>query len=332
MKNPEKIWVTSTPLFKTLLLFSLCTISISLSLLIGDIHLTAKDLWLLLGGKGSTLQEYIFFHLRLTHTLNTFVIGCLLALSGYLMQVLLANPLADPYTLGTSGGSAVFTLLGILCGIDGFYLIGCGFMGSLVSLLLLALLSGNLKNASSLQLSLIGVVLAAGWGAILNLLLILSPTAQTKSILYWLFGDVDSQQFPIFASISLIVGFVISLIFQNDLKILSQGQLLAKTLGVDTERLQRNLIILSALLTASAVSIGGTIGFIGLIVPHLSRMLFKTTHLSHLFCTLILGGTLLIAADIFARTLISPAELPIGLLTTLLGIPFFLFLSARRHV
>lgn len=302
---------------------------IGTSLFIGDISLSFHDFWRALFDSHSNLAQFIFFHMRLPHTLNAFVIGCLLALAGYLMQIMLSNPLADPYTLGTTGGAAVFTLIGMLIGLDGYWMIGASFIGSIISMLILFFIVGNLKEAAPSQLLLMGVVLSTGWGALLSLLLVLSPAGQTKSILYWLFGDIDSQQYPTFTVFCLLLGIGMSILLQKELHVLRQGSLLAKTLGVDTEKLQFKLILISSLLTACAVSMGGTIGFIGLIVPHLARMLLKTNQQLLLPCTLFMGGCLLLVADIFSRLIIAPEQLPIGVLTSFIGIPFFVWLSRK---
>jgi iron complex transport system permease protein len=310
---------TKSNLLKALLLIAFCLICFGCSLMVGDIPFSQKDLF-----------KTIFFYLRLPHTWNVFVIGCLLALSGYLSQIMLNNPLADPYTLGYSGAAGVFILLGMLLGFEGHWLILCGFIGTAISMLLLFLTAGDLRKITQARLLLAGITLAAGWGAILSLLLIATPLIQTKSFLFWLFGDPDNQQFPLFTLTSLLLGLLASTVLRKDLAVLSQGIVLAKTLGVNTEKLQLILCILSAFLTATAVTIGGTIGFIGLVVPHIARMLFKQNHFAIMMLAIIfLGGCLLLLADVLARTILAPEQLPIGIITTLLGIPCFVFLLKK---
>ncbi|MBA2654300.1 MAG: iron ABC transporter permease [Gammaproteobacteria bacterium] len=323
--------VIRTNVFKFFCLISLSFLSLLISIFLGDTPITFHDLIATAGGHGTSLQHFILFDLRLPHALNAFVIGCLLAFSGYLMQVMLSNPLADPYTLGSSGGAAVFTLLGLIAGLEGIWLVGCSFAGSIIAIGILLLASGNWISQMNGRMPLVGMVLAAGWGALLSLLLILSPTNQTRPILFWLFGDVDSQSFPLFSIISLGIAVIASIVLQKEINVLNHGALMAKTLGVEVKKLHIKLIVISSLLTAAAVSMGGTIGFIGLIVPHMTRKLINSHHYLFPLCNLLLGGCLLLAADIISRIAIAPEQLPIGLFTTLLGIPLFIYLSRKGN-
>lgn len=317
--------------FKTSMLLSLVLILITSSLLTGDMAFTLKDVWLIFNHHATDLQRVIFYDIRLPHTINTFIIGCLLAFSGYLMQILLANPLVDPYTLGTSGGASVFALLGLLLNANGYVLTAFCFAGSLISLFLLHLAVGELKKATAQQLVLMGMVLAAGWGSLLSLLLIIIPASQLKSTLFWLFGDIDNQQHPLLAITCLLFIFIQSTRLQPQLLILSQGTTLAKTLGVDTEKLQLKIILFSSLLTACAVSLGGMIGFVGLIVPHLARTLLSPGHFLLLPGTTLLGGCLLLLADLAARSLVAPTQLPIGIMTAFIGIPVFIVMLRTKR-
>jgi iron complex transport system permease protein len=317
-----------------MIFFLILSLSFSLfmvSLLIGEINFTLHDISLVLIGKGSQIQQYVFLQLRLPHTLNAFVIGCLLALSGYLMQITLNNPLADPYTLGSSGGACVFILLGSLFGFEGASLVGCSFLGSLIAFCLLLFLTGNLKQTTTIKLSLVGFILACGWGALLSLLLLAASPLQTKSILYWLFGEIDGQQYSLFSMTCLIFGLIYSQLMKQELNVIRHGYPLAQTLGVNVQTVQIKLILLSTLLTATAVSLGGAIGFIGLVIPHLARSMLKLNFDFLLPCTVFLGGCLLLLADIVARLILKPEQLPIGIVTTLLGLPFFLYLSTRNQ-
>jgi iron complex transport system permease protein len=313
---------------KLILLISICLICCTISLLVGDLGLD----WHPLTAFGQdALQKTILLQIRLPHTLNAFAIGGLLALAGLLMQGMLANPLVDPYTLGTSGGAAVFTLLGMMLGFQGMPLVGLSFLGALATLSLLRLLLGQISQVPTSKLLLVGVVMAAGWGALLSLLLILAPDLQTKSLLYWLFGDVDYLHYPLFALGSLVFAGIVSYLIADDLHLLSQGSILAKTLGVNTGQLQYFILILSSFITATAVSVGGTIGFLGLIVPHCARFMLQRQSRLIIPFTIILGSTLLLLADIVARIAIAPEQLPIGLITSLVGIPSFLYLVKKHY-
>lgn len=311
---------------KLLILITLCVFCLVFSLLVGDSGLDWNT-FNVIGIHTDLLQKDILTQIRLPHTLNAFAIGGLLALSGYLMQCLLGNPLADPFTLGTSGGAATFTLIGLMSGLNGLALLGASFLGALANMTFLILLVGRLSQAVTSKLLLVGVVLAAGWGALLSLLLVIAPALQTKSILFWMFGDIDYQSYPVLALIILLSSCFFAAMIARDLEIMSQGVPLAKTLGVETERLQTQVLILSSFITATAVSLGGTIGFLGLIVPHCTRLILQRFSRITIPFIVLLGGALIVIADLLARIVIAPEQLPIGLITTLIGIPFFLYLA-----
>jgi iron complex transport system permease protein len=310
-----------------ILLFSGTLIATLLSLFVGEHLITPAALW----RDHVSVERLILLQLRLPHTLNAIAIGGILGLSGCLMQALLANPLADPYILGSSSGAAVFTLLGLLIGLNNSELMACSLLGVLLAMWLLHWSVGGIHQTSSAKLLLMGVMLAAGWAAILSLLLLIAPAGQTKSMLFWLFGDIDCHCYPILALSTLVVGGLIAYRLTDELNILSQGHLLAQTLGVDTQSLQLIIFMLTAALIAIAVSLAGTIGFVGLVVPHCARLLLKT-HSKLLIPTCIfLGSLLLILADLISRTILPSTPLPIGLFTTLLGIPLFLYLVRNNN-
>lgn len=312
--------MTYSPYLKLSILICIFVLCCFVSLLIGD-----------QGLEWQSISSDIFREIRLPHTLNAVAIGGLLALAGFLMQGMLSNPLVDPYTLGTSGGAAVFTMVAMILGLQGIALIGASFLGALLTLFLLMILVGRVHQTSSSKLLLIGVVLAAGWGALLSLMLIIAPSLQTKTLLYWLFGDIDYLHYPMFALGCLLVTSLLSYRWVDDLQLLSQGFTLAKTLGVNANKLQVVMLVLSSLMTATAVSVGGTIGFIGLIVPHCARFLLKRYTRLIIPFTILLGATLLVSADILARIAIAPEQLPIGVITTLVGIPTFLYLAKKHY-
>lgn len=320
--------MTDSQNLKIIILIGICLIFCITSLAIGD---TGVDWSSLFNLKKTTLQQEIFSKLRLPHTLNAFAVGGLLALAGFLMQSILANPLADPYTLGSSGGAAVFTLLAMLLGFEGSLLILASFIGALSNIVFLSFILGRLSQVPTAKLLLIGIVLAAAWGALLSLLLIIMPTIQTKPILFWLFGDIDYQHYLWLGLIGLLGAGLISLFIFDDLALTSQGVLLAKTLGVETEKLQLIVLLLCSFITATAVSLGGTIGFVGLIIPHCARLLHPRPGKKMILYVIFLGGTLLLLADCVARIIIAPEQLPIGLVTTIIGIPFYLYLAKRYY-
>ena len=263
-------------LISLLLLASLASIMISINF--GSVPISLHDFWGALFGHTKNIQSTIVLQMRLPRTLCAFITGGLLALSGALMQTLLRNPLADPYVLGISGGSAVATLIAMMLGVVTSFLNLWAFLGSLLSMFLVLELSRSRNQWSSLRLLLTGVVVATGWAALISFILTISPEKNLRSMLFWLMGDLNYAQFSLWQPIVLLLGLVISLVLAKPLNILSHGDLAAQSLGVNTKKLNLILYLLSSLLTACAVSIAGCIGFVGLIIPHMLRLIGNSDH------------------------------------------------------
>lgn len=294
------------------------------SLLIGSTQLSS-----LIQGDNPLLHN-IIVSIRLPRTLSAFTTGGLLALSGALMQVLLRNPLADPYVLGVSGGAAVSTLALLLLGYNGLVLVSGAWVGSLFTVVLVFLLVKGSQIWNNHRVLLTGIALSSGFSALISFILLISPDRELHGMLFWLMGDLSFAHLPVVEAILLLSGLVISFAFARELNILQRGEYEAKTLGVDTYRLQIILYLLSSGLTAAAVTLAGCIGFIGLIVPHILRLLGLHDYRYLVPACVLLGGGLLTCADTLARTLLSPQQLPVGILMALIGIPVFLFLIRER--
>lgn len=279
--------------------------------------------------QNSPLVQTIFLKLRLPRTVTAFVSGGLLALAGALMQILLQNPLADPYVLGISGGAALATLLMMLFGLSAQWLMGGAWLGSLLTIFLILLLAKKHRwQTHTLLLS--GIALACGFSACISLILLTSPDSNLHSMLFWLTGDLNDAHFPWLALGILCVGFWICLILAPGLNILGRGEKEAKVLGLPIQTYRLTLYLLSSLFTAAAVTLAGCIGFIGLIVPHLTRRLCGYDHRLVLPLSLLLGGSILTVADTLARSLFAPQQLPVGILMALIGVPVFIFLLQRN--
>lgn len=304
--------------------------SLALALKAGSFDLSWEDLWRALTGAESGLMQSVVLELRLPRALGAFAVGGLLALAGALMQVLLRNPLADPYVLGVSGGAAVGALGAVLLGLTALPQTAFAFAGALVSTALVFSLARGPGAWTSGRLLLTGVVIATGWGALISFILTAAPDAALRGMLFWLMGDLGQLQSALPALWALAVGLLFALPLARDLNALGRGALQAAALGVETQRLRLQLYILGSLLTAVAVTEAGSIGFIGLVVPHLLRLLGCRDHRLLLPAAALLGGALLVAADTLARTLVAPQQLPVGILTALLGVPLFLYLLSRR--
>jgi iron complex transport system permease protein len=294
--------------------------------------LSLADLRQAIVGNDTGLGSAIVMELRLPRALSAFAVGGLLALSGALLQVLLRNPLADPYILGVSGGAAVAALLSILAGLGTAWVMGNAFIGSLVSTFLVFSLSRLDGAWTQTRLLLTGVVVAAGWGALISFMLAISPNSDLQTMLYWLIGDMSRATHPIVANTVLLAGLTLALALARPLNLLARGDLAAAALGENPARIRVSVYFIASLLTAAAVTVAGGIGFVGLIVPHVIRLLTGADHRSLLPNTVLLGGSFLVVADTLARTAFTPVQLPVGVITALLGVPVFLFLLTHtRH-
>lgn len=312
----------------TILVILLITSSL-LSLYAGNLFIRWSDLLVVFHHQPDNMVQQVILELRLPRTLGAFIVGGLLALAGTLMQVLLRNPLADPYVLGISGGAAVAAMLAILAGFSGLLLSGSAFLGALAAMFLLFGLAHGRGSWTPTRLLLTGIVLASGWGAVISFILVTSPDQSLRNMLFWLMGDLGYVQSIDSGFIVIIIGLLVCLPMARSLNIMTQGELQAGALGVDISRLRIIIYIVSSLLTASAVTLAGSIGFIGLVVPHLVRLMGVTDHRLLLPAATLLGGSLLIMADTLARTIIAPQQLPVGVISAALGVPLFLYLLYR---
>lgn len=316
------------------LLLLIAPLCLLLALAVGSVPIEPGVIWdTLLGAfsaDGHSLPSALILELRLPRALSAFAAGGLLALAGALMQVLLRNPLADPYILGISGGAAVGALLSLLFGLGGGWLTGNAFVGALLSMSLVFGLAHGRGSWSPLRLLLTGVVVAAGWGAVISFILAIAPERNLHGMLFWLMGDLSHTPPPQWGLTVTALGLLLCLPFARDLNVLARGELTASALGVSVKRLRLMLYLVASLLTATAVTIAGSVGFVGLVIPHLLRLIGLTDHRRLLPAAVLAGGSLLVLADTVARSAIAPQQLPVGVITALLGVPIFLYLLHRR--
>jgi iron complex transport system permease protein len=312
-------------------LLTLAPIAILSALMVGSVSLSTQDVFQSLFGTQTSPAAQIIQELRLPRALGAFSCGALLALAGVLMQVLLRNPLADPYVLGISGGAAVAALLAMLAGASGWWLTGSAFAGSLLSMFIVFGLAQGRGSWSPTRLLLTGVVVAAGWGACVSFILAIAPAKNLHSMLFWLMGDLSYVNSVWPGMIVMIIGLGIALLASRRLNVLLHGSQQASALGVDVAKLRLVIYLLASLMTATAVTIAGSIGFVGLIVPHLVRLAGITDHRWLLPGSALLGGSLLVVADTFARTVLAPQQLPVGVIMAMIGVPLFLLLLHRHN-
>ena len=246
------------------------------------------------------------------------------------MQVLLRNPLADPYVLGISGGAGVGALFAILLGLPIIGIDGLAFVGALGAMLLVFGLAHGDGSWTQTRLLLTGVIVAAGCGALVALMLAIAPDDRLRGMLFWLMGDLAQATDWWPSLLALLVALALTMPFARELNLLARGMMQAQALGVAVNLLRYAIFLLASLATAASVTTAGSIGFIGLVVPHLVRLATGNDQRLLLPASVLAGGSLLVLADTLARTIIAPQQLPVGVLTALIGVPVFLYLLSRQ--
>ena len=314
-------------LIPSLLLFSLASLLISLTS--GSVDISAMQMIGELFTANESLSNQILWDIRIPRSASAFITGALLAMSGVIMQVLLRNPLADPYILGISGGAAVGALSAILLGLGGLWLTNAAFAGALFSILLVFGIANKFGKWSVTRLLLTGVVVSAGWGAVINILLTTTSTNNVQSMLFWLMGDLSQSQVGNAHFLLLTAALLGGLFVSRSLNVLVRGELVASALGINVPSLRLLLYFSASILTATAVTVAGSVGFVGLVIPHALRLLGARDHRLLIPGSLLLGASFLLLADTIARTVIAPQQLPVGVVTAVIGVPAFILILRR---
>jgi len=327
----------------SLVLTFLLTLSLLFSLMVGSVKVSPERSLIVLyqslvGGAGdeTEMERTIIFSLRLPRALLAGMVGAGLSVSGAIFQALLRNPLADPYILGVSSGSAVGAILAILLGFGSlsFGLPFASFVGALVTIGLVFYFGKQEGRMHPNILLLAGVITGSFLSAIIMFFLSISQKEELHTIIFWLMGDFSfaNPQSILIVLPYLVVGFLILYWRSRQLNLILSGEENALQLGVDVERLKILSYLCASLMTAASVSLCGLIGFVGLIIPHSTRLLFGPDHRLLLPAAALIGASFLILCDTLARTLLSPVELPVGVITAAFGGPFFIYLLRKRKV
>ncbi|PJA56821.1 MAG: hypothetical protein CO164_11045 [Rhodocyclales bacterium CG_4_9_14_3_um_filter_68_10] len=307
--------------------------SLLLAVAAGSLSIPAGEIVPALFGAGDGVAAQVVRSLRAPRALAAFACGGLLALSGALMQVLLRNPLADPYVLGISGGASVGALGAMLAGLPLFLVNGGAFAGALAATALVFGLARGDGSWTQTRLLLTGVIVAAGCGALVALILSVAPENRLRGMLFWLMGDLAHAGSPWPALVMLIVGIAAAMPVSRDLNLMARGEPGARALGVPVAGIRSGIYVLASAAAAVAVTTAGAVGFVGLIVPHLVRLALGNDQRVLLPAAVLAGGALLTIADTLARTVLAPQQLPVGVLTALIGVPVFLhFMKTNNGV
>ncbi|HUL45977.1 MAG TPA: iron ABC transporter permease [Steroidobacteraceae bacterium] len=281
-----------------------------------------------LTGSGDEMTRTVLLAVRLPRVLAAFGVGSLLALAGVLLQALFRNPLADPYVLGVSGGAAVGALLAMMAGAAAFAVQSAAIGGALTAVVTVYLLA---RSGGTPRLLLTGVVLASACGALVSVLLALADTSRVRGMVFWLAGDLEWAVTPWASAAAALLAVVAAVLVARPLNVLAAGELRARSVGLALEAWRTVLFIGCAALTAVAVVSAGTVGFVGLITPHAVRLAFRTSdHRIVAPGAALAGGMLLALADLVARTVASPRQLPVGAIMALVGAPLFVVLLRGR--
>jgi iron complex transport system permease protein len=304
--------------------------SILVALMFGSLPVSLSALLRTLVDSSLGVVDDVVWKLRLPRALAAFACGGLLAVSGVLLQVLLRNPLADPYILGVSGGAALGAIGALLFG-GGLAITNLAALGgALAAIAIVFALSFRSGDWNVHRLLLTGVVLSAGFGALISLVLTVAPQAQLKSMLYWLMGDLSHAHESATAWLVLAVVLTLFMLLATGLNALALGAIKARALGVPVGSLQAAIYFCAAAATVAAVMLGGSIAFVGMMVPHAMRLVGVTDHRWLLPASAMVGGSFVTLADTFARTIWAPQQLPVGVFTALIGVPVLLLLLSRK--
>ncbi len=296
-----------------------------------------KIIPLILEGRGTT--EYsILFDIRLPRIILGLAVGSALSIAGVILQGMFRNPLVEPYTLGISGGAALGVCLNIvlrLNRIGGILSIpASGFLGAIVVILAVYSLSARRGILRIQGLLLTGVMISFISSSLIMLIMAVSRAEDLHGIIFWIMGSLEEPNLVLIKVIVLIsvLGLFISYLFCAELNALALGEEEALHLGINTEKTKRLLFILASLLTGCAVSVAGVIGFVGLVVPHFMRMFVGGDHRILLITSALSGGAFLILCDTLARTIIAPLELPVGVITGIVGGIIFVYFLSKKQV
>lgn len=326
-------------IFKLFILVLVVIAGILLNICTGDVQISPDLALQTLFSPGSISDAQstttdIIWQIRLPRMLTAITVGAALSVSGYLLQTLSRNNLADPYLTGVSSGAGVTVAIGLSMGLSFAYVPVVAFVGGLVASLIVASLAKNPTGLSVTRMLLAGIALSTICSGIITLIITNGgDPVKAQGIFFWLAGGISGRTWQelIPASSYTIIGFILALVLSKQLRLLSLGPQQARSLGVNVEAVQFILLAIAVLMCGAAVSVSGLVGFVGLVAPHISRRLFGRDERIHIICTAMLGVALVLISDLAARSIASGQELPLGTLLSLIGGPFFLYLVSKQR-
>ncbi|MDD5519110.1 MAG: iron ABC transporter permease [Candidatus Omnitrophica bacterium] len=308
---------------KILVLFLLLGIAVVFGLAQGSVHIPLNSLLL--------KDNQVIFNMRLLRILAAILVGSGLAVAGIVLQAILRNPLAEPYLLGTSSGAGLAAVIAVILGVSRIYMPLAAFLGAVASIVLVYTLASERKKIADRSLILSGVIVSIAFSSIIVFLVSLFGNQALHEMNWWLWGSLQvyDWQLVLLVALPVILGIGVIYLFAQDLNAIQLGEEEAIHLGIDTQNVKNILIIITALITASLICICGIIGFVGLIVPHMMRQVVGSNHKALIPVTCLAAAIFMVICDIVSRTLFAPVEIPIGVITAIIGAPIFIILLKR---
>ncbi|MGI1692205.1 FecCD family ABC transporter permease [Thermoanaerobacter uzonensis] len=310
--------------------FLLLIFTMILSISAGAVKITLQEILNVFLGGGSETSRTIILNLRLPRVVESAVVGMGLSVVGAFFQGLLRNPMADPYVLGISSGAAFGATIAIILGLGIFGLSFMAFITSLMTVFFVYTISKTGTRVSMTTMLLAGIAISAFMSAIISLMMLLNHDEFSR-IVFWTMGGFSLINWNgvVFSTPVILIGSFVMYVFSRDVNAILTGEEVAEHLGVNTELVKKIILVTGSLVTATAVSVGGIIGFVGLIVPHISRLIVGPDNRILVPFSAISGAIFLTFADLLARVILKPMEIPIGIITAAFGGPFFLYLLIK---
>lgn len=348
MQMKVKAFLEKKTYLFVILLSIILVISMITAVGIGAVDINFKDVWMIIFEKLNVLEssngfyeeniKNIVWQIRLPRVILSAIVGGGLALSGVAMQSFTKNPLADPYVLGISSGASAGAVLAVLTtalNFLGIYKLPVGaFLGALISIILVYSLAKTSEGILPIKLILTGVAISSLFSALTNYLIVnANNEAGIRNATFWMMGGLSGSKWVYILApfLTLIISIIVMLILSRALDTMLMGDNTAITLGVNIKNVRRIIIVISALLTGTIVSVSGSIGFVGLIIPHIVRGILGSKHIKVIPVSVLLGSIFIVWTDVIARVISAPEELPIGIITALLGAPFFIWLVRKNN-
>jgi len=308
---------------KLIILFSLLCAAMVIGLIKGAVDIPLANLLL--------KDSQAILNLRLLRIIAAILVGSGLAVSGIALQAILRNPLAEPYLLGTSSGAGLAAVIAVVIGVSRVYMPLAAFLGAVLSIIVVYNLARERGVIADKSLILSGVIISVVFSSLIVFLVSLFGNEAMHEMNWWLWGSLQVYDYKLLLLVTfpVILGICVIYLFAQDLNAISLGEEKAMHLGIDTQSIKKIIILITALISASLICICGIIGFVGLIVPHMMRLLVGPNHKVLIPTTCLAAAVFMILCDLLSRTLFSPIEIPIGVITAIIGAPVFIILLKK---